>query len=345
MASQKPCAACLRLLRRNNVAPRTLQSPSISSSRAASSLRAFSTTLSNRNAGSSSSTSTSSSNSSSADSSPVKPLPKSAYSSAGTTTRLAQEVRRRAGGTTETYVAYGATKALFTECARHADYNIPQLKGKTYRTEDVPKTAAGEDLGVGTGWWYESLGLQPTFNTWAQITFLNMYLFTVRFRCFHPSHAQAWHQHLLDHFFYAAEDRMADQHGLYSRGIRNKYLKDLFVQWRGAVAGYDEGLVKGDAVVATAIWRNIFKADPEVDWTRVAQVVSYLRRVLKGLDGLPDDMVVSGKVRFTNPGKEDVVVAKESAGIKAPFTREDDEAAKVTIEEMAKQKEEEKRKR
>ena len=54
---------------------------------------------------------------------------------------------------TETYVAYGTTEALFKECARQADYIVPQT---FERGVETPKNADGEDIGEGTGWWYES---------------------------------------------------------------------------------------------------------------------------------------------------------------------------------------------
>ena len=134
------------------------------------------------------------------------------------------------------------------------------------------------------------LGLVPTFSTWSQITFLHMYLLTVRLRAL-PSRdsLQTYSRHLIDHFSHSAEYRMDVLHGLTSRGIRNKYLKDLFIQWRGVLAAYDEGLVKGDAVLGAAIWRNLWKAnhtDPDgkdVDWTRIARVVAYMRRVVSDL--------------------------------------------------------------
>jgi cytochrome b pre-mRNA-processing protein 3 len=69
------------------------------------------------------------------------------------------------------------------------------------------------------------LGLAPTFNTWAQITFLHMYLLTTRIRVFPADHAPAWHQHLLDHFFYEAENRMTVIHNVHARAVRNKYPK------------------------------------------------------------------------------------------------------------------------
>lgn len=66
---------------------------------------------------------------------------------------LAKELRERAGSFTETYVAYGACEKLVKECARQSDYSIPQAHEKGV---EVPHTKDGEDLGVGTGWWFES---------------------------------------------------------------------------------------------------------------------------------------------------------------------------------------------
>lgn len=131
-----------------------------------------------------------------------------------------------------------------------------------------------------------------------------MYLLTVRLRMFPSEHAPTWHQHLLDHFFYIAEDRMVTTHNIAARSIRNKYLKDLFVQWRGLLAGYDEGLIRGDAVLATAVWRNVFKGDAEVDFRGVGEIVSYVRGVLKGLEGISDEGIASGEVVFGEPATE-----------------------------------------
>lgn len=130
--------------------------------------------------------------------------------------------------------------------------------------------------------------------------------------------ASVWHQHLLDHFFYIAEDRMVTTHNMAARSIRNKYLKDLFVQWRGLLAGYDEGLMKGDAVLATAVWRNVFKADPEVDIRGLGEIVSYIRGVLKGLEGISDEGIGSGEVVFGNPEMERNGVMVKSAMMDSP---------------------------
>ncbi|RAL15026.1 uncharacterized protein BO97DRAFT_403661 [Aspergillus homomorphus CBS 101889] len=200
--------------------------------------------------------------------------------------QLAQAIASRPGTPAETYVAYGMTQKLFEACSSQAEYTIPQLN---HKGGQVPKTDAGEDLGVGEGWWYEELGLLPTFSTWSQVTFLHMYLLTARLRALPPERFQTYSQHLIDHFSHNAEQRMDLLHGLSSRAIRNKFLKDLFIQWRGALAAYDEGIIKGDAVLGAAVWRNLWKASHtapnggEMDWAKVALVVAYMRRVLQDL--------------------------------------------------------------
>jgi cytochrome b pre-mRNA-processing protein 3 len=150
---------------------------------------------------------------------------------------------------------------------------------------------------------------------------LHMYLLSARFRNFEPFAAQPWQQHLLDHFFYDAENRMTIYHNMHARGTRNKYLKDMFIQWRGLLAAYDEGLAKGDAVLAAAVWRNVFKANEDVDVRALAQIVSYMRRALKGLDGMADEKVQQAGLQFGNPKDEAVVVALRSKMMELPFEK------------------------
>lgn len=232
-----------------------------------------------------------------------------------------------AKATTEPYVAYGATEDLFKACASTCSYTIPAVNAKP--PQPAPKNDKGEDIGEGEGWWFapkssNGLELPVTFNMWAQVMYLHMYALTARLRKFPAQHVRIWEQNLLDHFFYAAEDRMAMWHGMAARGIRNKYLKDLWVQWRGVLVSYDEGLIKGDAVLAAAVWRNVFQAREDVDLADVAAVVSYLRRELSRLDKLPDNVISTGDIKFLNPADEIKVVAGlKSASMDKPITSEE----------------------
>ncbi|MCJ1223418.1 Protein cbp3, mitochondrial [Toensbergia leucococca] len=263
---------------------------------------------------------------------------------------IRDELRKRAGNFTEPYIAYGMCDILVQECASKATYTIPQAREKNVK---IPQTEDGEDLGVGTGWWYEGkaythtalfspplptrpsiankplprgtiseLGLIPTFNTWAQITMLHMYLLTVRMRCFPPAYAPIWHQQLLDHFFYMAEDRMLLTHNVSSRTVRNKYLKDLFVQWRGLLAAYDEGLMRGDAVLAAAVWRNVWAGREDVDFRGLGAVVGFIRGGVADLGKLGDEAIAGGDVVFGDPGEQAELVKKRSRWLDRPFEEE-----------------------
>jgi len=152
-----------------------------------------------------------------------------------------------------------------------------------------------------------------------------MYLLTVRLRYFPEEFAGIWMQHLHDHFFYEAEHRMNIFHDISSRSIRNKYLKELYNQWRGVQGAYDEGLIRGDAVLAAAVWRNIFKADDNVDWRHVALVVSFMRRSLAGLDKAKDQTIVGAAIKFGSPMSEAAIVDATSELMEEPFGSEDEE--------------------
>ncbi|KAG9232025.1 ubiquinol-cytochrome C chaperone-domain-containing protein [Amylocarpus encephaloides] len=232
---------------------------------------------------------------------------------------------RKIGGITETYTAYGATEELYKACAAQADYKIEQ---PTDSDVDVLKTEDGEDLGTGGGWWHNEAGLNPTFSTWSQVTMLHIYLLSARFRAFPPDVSKIWQQHLLDHFFYDMENKMVVNHGMHARGTRNRYLKDIFVQYRGINAAYDEGLAKNDAVLAGAVWRNVFKASEEVDIAILAQIVSFMRRTLNGLEKLEDIAVMMQSIDFGGPGSDKVMVAKKSKMLSAAFEKV--EPAKAT---------------
>lgn len=67
--------------------------------------------------------------------------------------KAAKGLSKLTGGATETYTAYGATELLYKECAKQADYTIPQ----TNTDEETPKTEDGVDLGIGDGWWHTGM--------------------------------------------------------------------------------------------------------------------------------------------------------------------------------------------
>ncbi|CZT18528.1 related to CBP3-required for assembly of cytochrome bc1 complex [Ramularia collo-cygni] len=262
---------------------------------------------------------------------PPPPPPPKASTPDSAFSNLAATLRKAAPrSTTEPYIAYGSTEDLFAECARQADYTVPQALLQP--PQPPPQNAAGDHLGVGQGWWLTpksegGLGLDATFNSWAQVCMLHMYILTVRLRAFPPEVVGAWHQNLLDHFFYKAEDKMVMWHEMSSRTSRNSALKQIWLQWRGVQLGYDEGLVRGDAVFAGAVWRNLFKGQEGVDVGDLVRVSAYIRREIWKSGKVGDEVVYEGRVKFGDP--KDVEVSGKAQGVGRAFDEEDLRALKA----------------
>ena len=148
---------------------------------------------------------------------------------------------------------------------------------------------------------------------------LYMYALTVRLRYLPAEEFAMFQQHINNSSFAAFEERMIRLHRLNINSQRQGYLKDLFGQWRGVTVAYDEGLIRGDAALATAIWRNVFKADEKINVETVATVTSYLRRCLKMLDRMNDDQIRRVVMEWPGLEQEEVLVRAESPQLKAPF--------------------------
>ncbi|KAK4137778.1 hypothetical protein BT67DRAFT_439012 [Trichocladium antarcticum] len=202
---------------------------------------------------------------------------------------LVTSVAERLATSKSTYYVYTVTERLHKACAKQAEYSIEEADRKAGK---IATAADGEEIGISQGGpWHNELALPPTFSTWAHVTMLHMYLLVVRLRCMDEAAQQAFQSQLVNHFFYQAEARMELMHDLTSRVIRQGYLKDLFVQWRGLIMAYDEGIYKGDAVLASAVWRNLYKGREDVDARALAAVVSWMRAAIEQLGGLTNDEV------------------------------------------------------
>ncbi|TDZ36379.1 Protein CBP3 [Colletotrichum spinosum] len=187
-------------------------------------------------------------------------------------------------------------EALYEVCAKPALYKISEQE----RAKDmVQMTEDGEEVGESKGPWLDILDLPPSFSSWSQTTMLHMYIVLARLRCLERDAAQALQHQFIDQFFFDCERMMHLNHGMTSSALRQRYLKEIFVQWRGLIAAYDEGVVKDDRVLAAAVWRNLFKAREAADMRQIAAVVAWIRASLRDMEaGAVEDLLVSPRGIF-----------------------------------------------
>ncbi|KAA8893262.1 ubiquinol-cytochrome C chaperone-domain-containing protein [Sphaerosporella brunnea] len=229
-----------------------------------------------------------------ADPAPVAPAPPPLKQTLSLADAIALRFRDYLPNATETYVAYDVTRELYLECACQAAY------------------VDGEEFSESAKFWYDVCNRAPTFQSWSQVTILHMWMLMARMRALDKPRVKIWQQHFIDHFFYDAEDKMVKRYDIKRASERSGYMKDLFHQYRGMTAAFDEGLVKGDAILTTALWRNIFDASEDVDIEAMAIVTSYVRRALSKLGSVDDDVIMRGCVKFGLPLEERKVVKQKS---------------------------------
>jgi cytochrome b pre-mRNA-processing protein 3 len=158
-----------------------------------------------------------------------------------------------------------------------------------------------EELSETAEFFYEGLKLPRTFSQWFQITALHTWILSVRMRALPFKYGKNYQQKLIDRFFRDMELRLHDEMNVNSSRISDQYLKDYNSQLRGLVRSYDEGFASDDATLATALWRNLFNARPEIDYVHLEAAVKYVRIQLYILSKVSDRDFGLGKFQFASP--------------------------------------------
>ncbi|EGY14918.1 uncharacterized protein VDAG_06408 [Verticillium dahliae VdLs.17] len=202
------------------------------------------------------------------------------------------------------YVLSNQLDKLYKVCAAPAAYTISEDLRKA---DSVPKTDDGEELGTPHGPWLQTLG---PFSSWSHVTMLHMYLIIARMRCLDRDAARTMQAQFVDNFFFDCERVMHLNHGMTSSALRQRYLKDIFMQWRGLIAAYDEGLAKKSD-----------RAREDADLRSLAAVVAWMRATLRDLEGMAVDDIVarSAAVFLRDPRGMFKLVDEPSAALKGVF--------------------------
>lgn len=158
-----------------------------------------------------------------------------------------------------------------------------------------------EQLSDTAKFFYEDLHLPRTFSQWFQITALHTWMLSVRMRAMPFKYGKNYQQKLIDRFFRDMELRLHDEMNVNSSRISDQYLKDYNDQLRGLVCSYDEGFATDDATLASALWRNLFNARTNIDFSHLEAMVKYVREQLYVLSKMSDRDFATGKFKFVPP--------------------------------------------
>ena len=80
--------------------------------------------------------------------------------------------------------------------------------------------------------------------------------------------------------------------------------------------------MRGDAVLAAAVWRNVWAGREDVDFRGLGAVVGFIRGGVADLGKLGDEAIAGGDVVFGDPGEQAELVKKRSRWLDRPFEEE-----------------------
>lgn len=129
------------------------------------------------------------------------------------------------------------------------------------------------------------------------ITSLHIWLLSVRFRSLPAPLGKEYVQELVNHYFIHSESLMRGRYGVKQGRLIKGYLRDQLYQYHGANMGYDEGLIsENDAVLAAAVWRNIFGAG----WGRVGGIKGKLNQDKKDTSSAGQESALDSALMSAN---------------------------------------------
>jgi len=101
--------------------------------------------------------------------------------------------------------------------------------------------------------------MPENFRTWFTVTTLHAWMINCRLRALLPPYGRAYQGHLVSVFFNDVESRMKNSYGVKKASRVDQYAREALHRYHGSVMAYDEGLLRGDATLASALWRNLLE--------------------------------------------------------------------------------------
>ncbi|KAJ3026672.1 UNVERIFIED_CONTAM: hypothetical protein HDU68_005258 [Siphonaria sp. JEL0065] len=127
----------------------------------------------------------------------------------------------------------------------------------------------------------ERFNLPDNLQSWFNVTVLHVWMYSAQLKTLGPEGKEMC-QELFATLLLDIEIR------LNKAGVRtslDRILSDLISSYYGQILAYDEGLaLGGDAVLASALWRNAFQAADDVTAEELKEMVEYVRIQLQYLD-------------------------------------------------------------
>jgi cytochrome b pre-mRNA-processing protein 3 len=138
---------------------------------------------------------------------------------------------------------------------------------------------------------YGDIALPPTFQSWFSLTHLHVWMVQSKLQNKKMNNALADQLH---------NDL---QLKLYALGIDNvriydSYMKELMASYFGGNLAMDEGFEGGDAMLASALWRNVFLMDEAIETEKLVKMADYVRKQMSYVHSLSVEDLLENRVEL-----------------------------------------------
>lgn len=137
------------------------------------------------------------------------------------------------------------------------------------------------------------LDMPENFNSWFLFNVLHLWMYNCRMRA-EGVEGKEIMQNVFEHLWLDVELKLAEAGAKRVNGIVQKMVASYY----GQLLAYDEGIFKGDAVLAAALWRNFLDSDQDITPQKLEQVVIYVRRQLNRVENESTENILTGKFSF-----------------------------------------------
>jgi cytochrome b pre-mRNA-processing protein 3 len=146
--------------------------------------------------------------------------------------------------------------------------------------------------------------LEDVFANWCLITFLHVWLISVRLADESRSGLFV-RRELVDVMWKDITERTTK---LRVRGeIKNQSLLDLYDIFNGCLFGFDEGLLSNDAGLAASLWRHFLGMEDANDFSMLVTLCDYVRKNVHHMEKIPEkDLLRHGVVTFVKFDQESI---------------------------------------
>jgi len=141
----------------------------------------------------------------------------------------------------------------------------------------------------------------PEYIVWMRIMVLHIWILNVRLRIEDQKFSDSYEQKIIDYYWKDIEDGLMNEAKVQHPVIALKYSKEHALNYKGYMAAFDIGLYDGDAMLAEAIWRNMYEMKEDVPIEEIGEIVRYIRREIHNLHQLDRNTIERGVLNWGPP--------------------------------------------